>query len=433
MKDLKAKALLPIGVFIVIYLAPGLVSGDFYKMPIIIPFLIAAFIALFMAPGNTTASKMEEFSKGMGHSGIVMMCLIFMLAGAFANLAKTMGAVDSTVAIGLYFLPSEILLAGLFVISCFISLSVGTSVGTVVAVVPVAIGLAEALGIHPAITVGATIGGAMFGDNLSIISDTTIAATRTQNCQMKDKFKANIKLVVPAALVSILIYTLIPSKESAPNVSITLIDGIKLLPYLIVLLTAALGMNVFLVLGLGIVLTGTIGLINGDFTIWSLFSSISNGMMGMAEIIMVSLLVGGIVHVVRLNGGIDYLIKHIGKRTKGSRGAEFSIVTMTGLINVFTANNTIAILMSGSIVKDIAERFSISPRRSASLMDTASCLVQGILPYGAQILAAVGLAAGTLSPFDIMSYLFYPYLMGLTVVLSIALKKPARKNNQAGS
>ncbi|TRX66145.1 Na+/H+ antiporter NhaC family protein [Carboxylicivirga sp. M1479] len=423
MKDLKIKALIPIGVFLIIYLIPGWLSGDFYRMPIIISFLVAAFVALFMAPGKKLTNKMEVFTKGMGHPGIMMMCLIFILAGAFANVAREMGAVDATVNIGLHYLPQQVLIAGLFIIGCFISLAVGTSVGTVVALTPVAIGLGEAIDINAAVAVGATIGGAMFGDNLSMISDTTIAATRTQNCQMKDKFRANIKLVLPAAIISLIIYLLMPSTAGEHTITINWIDYIKLIPYLTVLIAAVLGMNVFLVLSMGIILAGGIGLITEDFHFWSFLSSINNGMQGMAEIVVVSMLVGAIVEVVRVNGGIDYLITHIGKRTKGQKGAEFSIAALTGIVNVFTANNTIAILMSGPIVKNIADKFKIAPQRSASLMDTASCFVQGTLPYGAQILAAIGLAAGALSPFEIMSYLFYPYLMGITVILSIALKK----------
>jgi Na+/H+ antiporter NhaC len=299
---------------------------------------------------------------------------------------------------------------------------VGTSVGTVVALTPVAMGLAGATDINTALAIGATIGGAMFGDNLSMISDTTIAATRTQNCQMKDKFRANIRLVLPAAIVSILLYVFIPGSETNQQITIELVDYLKVVPYIIVLVAAAMGMNVFLVLSLGILLAGGVGIITNDFTIWSLLSSISKGMQGMAEIVMVSLLVGGIVEIIRTNGGIDYIINHIGKRTKSKKGAELSIVTLTGIVNVFTANNTIAILMSGPIVKNIAEQFAITPKRSASLMDTASCFIQGVLPYGAQILAAVGLASGTLSPFDIMSNLFYPFLMGLNVMISILFR-----------
>ncbi len=426
MKTKQSTALLPIIVFLFVYLIPGWISGDFYKLPILIPFLLAALVAVVMAPRKKTVQKLDIFTKGMGQPGIMLMCGIFILAGAFANVAKEIGAVDATVGIGLHFLPGEILLAGLFIIGCFISLAVGTSVGTVVALTPVAIGLAEAIDVNAAIAVGAAIGGAMFGDNLSMISDTTIAAARTQNCSMKDKFRANIKLVLPAAIISITAYILIPASEAPPAANITWIEYLKVVPYLAVLVAAILGINVFIVLGIGILLAGAIGIALGDYTIWTFFSSASDGMLGMAEIILVSLLVGGIVEVVRANGGIEYIINHIGKRTNSKKGAEFSITLLTGIVNVFTANNTIAILMAGPLVKKIADQFKIVPKRSASLMDTASCFVQGSLPYGAQILAAVGLAAGTLSPFDIMGYLFYPYLMGLTVIISILIKKPAK-------
>lgn len=423
MRDLKLKALIPIGVFLIVYLVPGWLSGDFYKMPIIISFLLAALVAIWMAPGQKSKEKIELFTKGMGHPGIMMMCLIFLMAGAFANVAQEMGAVNATINIGLYYLPDKILLPGLFVIACFISLAVGTSVGTIVALTPVALGLANAIDINIAITVGAAIGGAMFGDNLSMISDTTIAATRTQNCHMKDKFRENIKLVLPAAVLSFLAYIFLPSSDFNQDISLTYTDYIKLIPYLLVLITAVAGINVFVVLGLGIVLAGGIGLSTLDFHIWSLFSSISKGMEGMAEIVIISLLVGGIVEIIRINGGIEYIIHHIGKNTKGKKGAELSIASLTGFVNIFTANNTIAILISGPIVKSITEQFGIKPKRAASIMDTSSCFVQGTLPYGAQLLAAVGLTAGAVSPFDIMTYLFYPYLMGITVLISIVFRK----------
>jgi Na+/H+ antiporter NhaC len=284
-------------------------------------------------------------------------------------------------------------------------------------------GLSEAMETNAALTVGAVIGGAMFGDNLSMISDTTIAAARTQNCHMKDKFRMNIRLVLPAAILSLVTYFFMTSNGAQETATVGMVDYIKLLPYLMVLVAAMAGMNVFLVLSLGIVVAGVIGLIVGDFTIWTLCASINKGMQGMAEIVIVSMLIGGLVEVVRQNGGINYILYHIGRRTNSRRGAELSIGLLTGVVNVFTANNTIAILMAGPIVKNIADRFEISPGRSASLMDTASCFVQGALPYGAQILAAVGLAGGLLSPFDIMTYLFYPYLMGVTVFISILIRK----------
>ncbi len=421
------KALLPVGVFLIVYLVPGVVTRDFYKMPIVISFLLSSLVAVAVAPGRKVGQKMEIFTKGMGHSGIMMMCLIFLLAGAFANVAREMGAVESTVNLGLHFLPGKVLLAGLFVIACFIALSVGTSVGTVVALAPVALGLSETAGFSPALALGAVIGGAMFGDNLSMISDTTIAATRSQNCSMRDKFKMNIWLVLPAAIITFVLYLILNVGSEPQVVELQTLDYIKVIPYIVVLLTALLGVNVFIVLLLGIGLSGVIGLLNADFSIWNVFSAAGKGMESMSEIVIVSMLVGGMVEVVRINGGIDYLIKLIGRKTSGRKGAELSIAGITGLVNVFTANNTIAILMAGPIAKSIADQFGVSPRRSASIMDTSSCFVQGILPYGAQILVAVGLAAHAVSPFAIMSYLFYPYLMGAILLLSI-LVFPRAKN-----
>ncbi|MBI9062674.1 MAG: Na+/H+ antiporter NhaC family protein [Marinilabiliaceae bacterium] len=413
------KALLPVGVFLVVYLIPGVLTGDFYKMPIVISFLISSLVAVGMAPGRKIGQKMETFTKGMGHGGIMMMCLIFLLAGAFANVAREMGAVESTVNLGLHFLPGKVLLAGLFIIGCFISLSVGTSVGTVVALSPVALGLSETVGFSAALALGAVIGGAMFGDNLSMISDTTIAATRSQNCSMRDKFKMNIWLVLPAAVITFILYLFLNAGSEPQVVELQTSDYVKVIPYLVVLITALLGVNVFVVLLLGITLSGIIGLFNPDFTVWSVFSAAGKGMESMSEIVIVSMLVGGMVEVVRINGGIDYLLRLIGRKTSSRKGAELSIAGITGLVNVFTANNTIAILMAGPIAKTIADQYGISPRRSASIMDTSSCFVQGTLPYGAQILAAVGLAAHAVSPFEIMSYLFYPYLMGVILLLSI--------------
>lgn len=425
MKIKGLNALLPVGVFLIVYLLPGIITGDFYKMPILISFFVAAIVAVAMAPAAKLADKLTLFTKGMGHSGIMMMCLIFLIAGGFAGVAREMGAVDATVRIGLSFLPGKVLLAGLFVIGCFIALAVGTSVGTVVALSPIALELAEMAHFQPALALGAVIGGAMFGDNLSLISDTTIAAARTQGCSLKDKFKMNFKLVLPAAIISIGFYLLLGKGEATEEVQLMAGDAWRVIPYIGVLVAALLGVNVFVVLLGGIVVAGVIGIflpVDG-LSIWDAMSAISNGMQGMSEIVILSMLVGGIVEVVQANGGIHYLLNLIEKRAHGRRGAEFSIIGLTAIINVFTANNTIAILMGGPIVKKIAQQFQVEPRRSASLMDTASCFVQGALPYGAQILAAVGLASLTISPFQIMQYLFYPYLMGITVVLSILMKK----------
>nr|WP_321451268.1 Na+/H+ antiporter NhaC family protein [uncultured Carboxylicivirga sp.] len=427
MKMTGYKALLPVGIFLIIYLVPGIITGDFYKMPILISFFVAAIVAVMMAPGKKIAQKMELFTKGMGHSGIMMMCLIFLMAGGFAGLAREVGAVDATVRIGLSILPGKVLLAGLFVIGSFIALSVGTSVGTVVALSPVALELAETAKFSPALALGAVIGGAMFGDNLSMISDTTIAAARTQGSSMRDKFKMNIKLVLPAAIISVGLYLILGGEGGHQQVQLLSGDWLRIIPYLAVLVFALIGVNVFIVLLGGIILSATVGIAlplnDKAMDIWQILSATSNGMLGMTEIVVISMLVGGLVEIVRVNGGIEFLLNTIEKRAKGRRGAEFTIVAVTSIVNVFTANNTIAILMGGSIVKNIATKFNIEPKRSASLMDTASCFVQGALPYGAQILAAVGLASMAVTPFEIMQFLFYPYLMGLSVVVSILMKR----------
>ncbi|MCU4163796.1 Na+/H+ antiporter NhaC family protein [Carboxylicivirga caseinilyticus] len=421
------KALLPVGIFLLIYLVPGILTGDFYRMPILISFFAAAIVAVMMAPGKKIAHKMELFTKGMGHSGIMMMCLIFLMAGGFAGLAREVGAVDATVRIGLSILPGKVLLAGLFVIGSFIALSVGTSVGTVVALSPVALELAEKAEFSSALALGAVIGGAMFGDNLSMISDTTIAAARTQGSSMRDKFNMNIKLVLPAAIFSIILYLFLGGAGGHQEIELLPGDWLRLVPYLTVLIFALLGVNVFVVLLGGTILSAAVGILlpleDKTMDAWQVMTATSNGMLGMAEIVVISLLVGGLVEIVMVNGGIDYLLQSIEKRAKGRKGAEFTIVLVTSVVNVFTANNTIAILMGGSIVKNIASKFNIEPKRSASLMDTASCFVQGALPYGAQILAAVGLASMAVTPFEIMQFLFYPYLMGISVVVSILLKR----------
>ena len=421
-------ALLPIVVFLILYLVSSVISGDFYKMPVPVSFLVASVVALSMNAKRKFKDRTETYLKGMGNSGIMMMCLIFILAGVFANLAKTMGAVDATVNIGIGLLPPNILIAGIFIIGCFISLSVGTSLGTVVALTPVAIGIAEQTGIQAGLALGAVIGGAMFGDNLSFISDTTIAAARTQGCKMQDKFRVNFLIVLPAAIITFIIYLLINKHSlTLPNEAETAYQWLKILPYIFVLLAALVGINVFIVLLIGSVLAGVIGLSIGSFDGWGMVNSIGDGINGMSEIIIISILVGGMVEIIRYNGGIDYIIKLIGKNTHSKKGAEFSLALLTSIVNVFTANNTITILMVGPLAKDISSQYGIKPRRAASILDTFSCFMQGMLPYGAQILAAIGLAGATVSPFEIMSYLFYPYLMGFISVLAIAFNFPRLK------
>ena len=422
-------ALLPIVVFLVLYITSSVISGDFYKMPVPVSFLVASAVALTMNTRRKFNSRLETYLKGMGNSGIMMMCLIFLAAGVFASLAKSMGAIDATVALGVKMIPANILIAGIFLIGCFISLSVGTSLGTVVALTPVALGIAEQTGISAPLALGAVVGGAMFGDNLSFISDTTIAAARTQGCKMRDKFRVNFLIVLPAAIVSFVIYLFTTGSCDVSMVN-TDIDHVwlKISPYLFVIVAALVGVNVFIVLFAGSVLAAVIGISIGSFGAWDMVDAIGNGIDGMSEIIIISMLVGGMVEVIRYNGGIDFIISLIGKKTKSKKGAEFSLALLTSIVNVFTANNTITILMVGPIAKDIAAEYGIKPRRSASILDTFSCFMQGLLPYGAQILAVIGLAGAAVTPFEVMQYLYYPYLMGGISMLAIAFGFPRLKD-----
>ncbi len=413
-------SLLPIFVFLVLYPIASISAGSFYKIPVSVLFLVSAFVAVTMNFKRNITDKIETFSKGMGDKNIMMMCLIFILAGAFAQTARDVGAVDSTVNLGLDILPANIFLAGVFVISCFISLSIGTSMGTIVAMAPMAVGLAEKAGFSIELALAVVIGGAMFGDNLSMISDTTIAATRTQGCSMRDKFKMNIRIVLPAAVVSAVIYSFM-------NINLSnLVDSgesysiVKVLPYIMVLIGALVGLNVMFILFFGIVMCGAIGIYYGNFDIWGFIDSISKGISGMSEIIIISLLIGGIVAIIKYNGGLNYLVSLISKKAKSSKMAELSIALVVSVVNVFTANNTIAIVMTGPIAKDIADKFEIQGKRSASILDTFSCFVQALLPYGAQMLAAIGtVGLHKVSAHGIMTYLYYPYLMGVSALIYI--------------
>ncbi|KEH95310.1 Na+/H+ antiporter NhaC family protein [Clostridium massiliodielmoense] len=421
-------ALLPLGVFLVMYLVPSIVTKDFYKMPVSVSFLVAAFVAIAMNRKEKISKKIEVFCKGAGNPNIILMCIIFILAGAFAQVAKEMGAVSSTVNLGLTILPGNILLAGVFIICCFISLSIGTSVGTIAALAPMALGIAQKTGLPIGLALGAVVSGAMFGDNLSMISDTTIAATRTQGCEMKDKFKMNISIVIPAAIITAIIFAVISmGKTTALTVGYEY-SIIKVLPYLIVLISALCGMNVMLVLVGGTIFAGVVGIGTHSFDIWGFMKAIEAGIGGMSELIIISLLIGGMVEVIKHNGGIVFLLNLITKRIKSRKGGEFGIAALVSVVDICTANNTIAIVMSGPIAKDIADKYGIDPRRSASILDTFSCFFQGTIPYGAQILTAVGVAGAVISPFDIMKYLYYPYLMGVCAILCIVFGIPKPKN-----
>ncbi|MDU6807933.1 MAG: Na+/H+ antiporter NhaC family protein [Clostridium sp.] len=410
-------ALLPLAVFLIVYAGTSIIAKDFYAVSVIVPFLISAIVALSMNKKRTFEDKLQDFCKGAGNSNVILMILIFVLAGAFAQVAKAMGAVDSTVNFGLSILPTSILVPGVFIIASFIALSVGTSMGTIVALVPIAVGISEKTGIAVAIVVGAVVSGAMFGDNLSMISDTTIAATRTQGCEMKDKFKMNFKIVLPAAIVTAIIFMILTKGTAIQTLGEYEYSFIKILPYIAVLISALVGINVIFILIGGIVFAGAIGLLYGSFDIIGLFTNISAGIQGMSELIIISLLIAGTIELIKNNGGIEYILNKGMKNFKSKRGAELGIATLVSLVDICTANNTIAIVTVGPIAKDISDEFELEPRRVAGIMDMFSCVFQGLIPYGAQLISASGLAM--ISPFAIIRYSVYPYLMGICALVSI--------------
>lgn len=412
-------ALTPLLVFILVYLVSSFIAKDFYAVSVIVPFLAASLTALLMNRKEKIDKKIEVFCNGAGNSNIILMILIFILAGAFAQVAKDMGAVDSTVNLGLSLLPSNLLIPGIFIISCFIALSIGTSMGTIVALVPIAVGLANKINIEVALAVGAIVSGAMFGDNLSIISDTTIAATKTQGCEMKDKFKMNFKIVLPAAILTTIIFMFLTKDANIGSLEYLQFDLIKIIPYILVILTALMGINVLIVLLFGIIASGLIGFIYGSFDIIGFFNSISTGIAGMSELIIISLLISGTIEIIKYNGGIDYILNRGIKRFKTGKGAEYGIATLVSLVDICTANNTVAIVTVGPIAKNISEEFDLEPKRVAGILDMFSCAFQGIIPYGAQLISAAGLAL--LSPFEIMKFLFYPYLMGISAIIAIEI------------
>ncbi|MBO7279652.1 MAG: Na+/H+ antiporter NhaC family protein [Bacteroidaceae bacterium] len=416
-------ALSPIMVLLVIYLVGSIVAGDFYRIPIAVAFVVASVYALTITRGNTLNERIDCFSRGAADTRIMYMVWIFVLAGAFAAVAKGMGAVDATVNFTLHFIPSNFLPAGIFVAACFISMSIGTSVGTVVALTPVVTQLATQMDCSVAWLVAIVVGGAFFGDNLSFISDTTIMATQTQGCSMRSKFRSNIKLVMPAAVATLLLYAFSgASLADASSPEVSFVDFIKVIPYLVVIIAALLGVNVLLVLVAGTLVAGVIGLYCGGIDVIGFFTACGAGISSMCELIIVTMLAGGLLEIVRINGGIDFLIRIVTLRIRSRRVAEASICLLTSLSNLCTANNTIAILTVGTISRDISQKFGIAPRRAASLLDTTSCFMQGVLPYGAQLLMASGLAS--VSPLEIIPNLYYPMCVGLVLVLSIIVQRP---------
>lgn len=416
-------ALSPLAVFLGIYLVSSLIAKDFYKIPIAAAFLIASAYALLISKKAPIEDKIAVFSRGAGHKNVLLMLWIFILAGAFAETARQIGAIDATVAATLHILPPSMLFVGLFLASCFISMAIGTSVGTIVALVPVAAGIASESGFDTGFVTAIVAGGAFFGDNLSFISDTTIAATKTQGCLMSDKFKVNLKIVAPAALAVAVMYIKIGhgASFSAPADPV---NWTRLIPYVLVIGLAMTGVNVVEVLAIGIVVNAIIGFCQGTLTWTTWLGSIGTGIAGMGDLIIVTMLSGGMLEVIRENGGIDYLVRILTKGISGKRGAEFSIAALVSMANVCTANNTIAILTTGRIAKDITTRFGLDPRKTASILDTFSCMIQGLLPYGAQMLMASGLAG--ISSLSIIKYLFYPYTMGAFAVLAILLRYPRK-------
>ena len=418
-----AWALSPLVVFLCLYLVTSLLINDFYKIPITVAFMVSSIYAVATTKGLSLNDRLIQYSTGAANKNIMLMIWIFILAGAFAQSAQAMGAIDATVNLTLRLLPDNLLLAGIFLAACFISLSIGTSVGTIVALVPVAAGIAAKTDVSVVFMTAVVVGGAFFGDNLSFISDTTIAATRTQGCVMRDKFRVNSLIAFPAALL-VFIYYIIYGSHIEVVQDIPHVEWVKVIPYLIVLGTAVVGMNVLLVLLLGLVATGIVGMAYGAFDVFGWFGAMGKGMTGMGELIIVTLMAGGMLELIRFNGGVDYVLHRLTKHVRGKRGAELSIAALVSLANVCTANNTIAIITVGPLANDIAEQFRVDKRKSASILDTFSCVIQGIVPYGAQLLIAAELSG--LSPINIIGYLYYPMALGAVALLSILFRYPRR-------
>lgn len=421
----RAIALLPIGVFLIIFLGAGIVFKDFYAMPAIVAFLIALFVAFLQNKELSFNKKIEVIAKGVGEENIITMSLIFLCAGGFSGAVTAAGGVDSTVNLGLSLIPAHFAVAGLFLIGCFISVSMGTSMGTIAALAPIAVGISEKTGFAPSICIGAVVCGAMFGDNLSMISDTTIAAVKTQGCEMKDKFKANFFIVLPAAIITVLIFWFVTRNMNfhlEENLSYSLWE---VLPYMVVLLGALIGINVFVVLISGIVISLIVGVSMGHIALSEMFQVVGNGVTSMYDITVISIIVACIVSLVKEHGGIQFILNLIKSKINGRRGAEFGIALLALFVDACTANNTVAIVMTGPIAKEISEEFDVDPRRSASLLDMFTSVGQGIIPYGAQLLSAATLTG--LTPLQIIPNLYYPLLMGVCGVLAIIFRPQSKK------
>lgn len=420
-KQGKISALLPLVVFLGVYLIGSIIANDFYKIPITVAAMAASIVAIMMTR-KPLSESIGDYSRGATDMNIMLMIWIFVLAGAFAASTKQMGAVDATVALTLKCVPAEFLPAGIFIASCFTSISIGTSVGTIVALTPIASALAQQTGCDVAWVVAIVVGGALFGDNLSFISDTTIAATRTQGCNMRDKFRTNLLIVTPAAVITLLVYIFTNQQtiEYVEQGEVT--EWYTIIPYLLVLIASALGTNVLLVLVMGIISSGVIGLLAGKMSLLDWTSVMGEGIGSMGELIIITMMAGGMLEMIRINGGIDYIISRLTRRVHSCRGAESAIASLVIFADICTANNTVAIISVGGIVRQIAQKFGISARRTASLLDTFSCMIQGIIPYGAQLLMAAGLA--TISPVEIIPHLYYPFIMGGFAILAIIIQRP---------
>lgn len=422
MKNGNAWALIPLLLFVLLFLGVGIISGDFTTMPLNVAITITVIVALLMNRKETFAKKVEVFTKGAGHSNIILMMLIFILAGAFSTTAEKMGGVSSTVNLGLSLIPQNLIIVGLFIICMFVSISIGTSVGTVAAIAPVGFGFAQATDVPAALAMATVVGGAMFGDNLSMISDTTIAAVRTQKTKMSDKFKVNFKIVLPGAIITIIILFFLTNGISIDHTKNYDYNLIKVIPYLLVLILALVGINVIIVLIGGTVLAGIIGLIDGSFGWNGLLNAISKGIIGMEDIAMIALLIGGLVGIIQHNGGIDWLLNFVRSKVKSKRGAELGIASLVSAADISTANNTISIIMAGPLAKNIADEYDVDPRKSASILDIFGGCFQGLLPYSPQVISAAGVAG--ISPFLMLQYSIYPILLGVCGLVAIILRVP---------
>lgn len=426
-------ALSPLFLLIVLIVAFTVYSVDAShkdtNLSLTVAFMISSIYAIAISGGMPIKSRVDTYSKGAGANNLMLMLWIYVLAGSFAASAKAMGAVDATVNLALSILPASMILPGLFLAACFISVSIGTSVGTVVALVPIAAGLAHSMDVNTGMMTAIIVGGAYFGDNLSFISDTTVVATQTQNCKMSDKFRVNSLIVVPAAVIVLAIYAVMGIGLQAPT-DILEVEYVKVLPYLVVLVTAVAGMNVMAVLTMGTLLCGVIGVscqllgATGGYDLFGWFSAMGNGIIGMGELVIIAMMAGGMLEIIRENGGINYIIDKMTAHISNKRGAELSIAALVSMVNVCTANNTVAILTVGNIAKKIGDKFGVDNRKAASILDTFSCTVQGLIPYGVQMLLAAGLA--NLSPMDILPYLYYPLAIGIAALFSILFRYPKR-------